>query len=492
MTTDPLAQAKPDMLQDFIRHARLALRRLGREQPLSRRFLATAVVVVALAMLVLGNSIGHYLQSSIAQGVAVSAAASIDSLIAHQISAIGAERELAEEERTRLDEVFQIGNDADSTRLLQISIWRLDGSMIYESAGGLVDKFRAEEFRVAAAQDTVSSSIADIPLEPVGPIPGHSLAVLRLSTPLHRPETGEVFAVAALYYSAKSLLEIQFQTQLAVWIVSGLVGLGVIGVLHAMVARASRTIVSQRQRLAANLVASRKLSEEVQTLHAESERLRLSANSANESLLAQVGSDIHDGPLQLLTLIILRLSKAASVSGGTPEQAAERSATLQLATEAMEELRNISTGLVLPELAPLGLEAAILLAISRHEDATGTAVRRELRDLPETISMAVKVCAYRIVQEALNNAYRHAGAAGTTVSASARDGRLSLAVANSARPGRNGADAQGAPNHEQTMRLGLRGMRFRVESLGGVLHADIGGSSAVSTVSAEIPITAGE
>ena len=488
----PRPGARPDALKGAVRRARLALRRLSREQPLSRRFLATAVVVVALAMLVLGSSIGHYLQSSIAQGVAVSAAASIDSLIAHQISATSTEGELAEEERTRLDEVFQIGNDADSTRLLQICIWRPDGSVIYESAGELVDKFRAEDFRAAAAQDAVASSIADIPLEPVGPIPGHSLAVLRLYTPLHRPETGEVFAVAALYYSAKSLLAIQFQTQLSVWVISGMVGLGVIGALYAMVARASRTIVSQRQHLAANLDASRRLSEEVHALHAESERLRLSANSANESLLAQVGSDIHDGPLQLLTLIILRLSKAASASGTTPEQAADRTTTLQLATEAMDELRNISTGLVLPELAPLGLSEAIGLAISRHEDATGTPVRRELRDLPQNTSMALKVCAYRIVQEALNNAYRHAGAADTTVSAGARAGRLTLVIATAARRGANGAEPGTAPDREQTMRLGLRGMQFRVESLGGVLHADIGGSSAVSTVSAEIPITAGE
>jgi hypothetical protein len=271
-----------------------------------------------------------------------------------------------------------------------------------------------------------------------------------------------------------------------------MVGLGVIGALFAMVARASRTIVSQRQHLAANLVMSRRLSEEVHALHAESERLRLSANSANESLLAQVGSDIHDGPLQLLTLIILRLSKAASAPGTTPEQAADRTTTLQLATEAMDELRNISTGLVLPELAPLGLSEAIGLATSRHEEATGTPVRRELRDLPGNTSMALKVCAYRIVQEALNNAYRHAGATDTTVSAGASNGRLSLVIANAARPGSNGADPVAAPDHEQAMRLGLRGMRFRVESRGGVLHADIGGPSAISTVSAEIPITAGE
>ena len=476
------------MLKDGVRRLRLALRRIGQVLPLSLRFLMTAVVVVALAMLVLGSWIGHYLQSGIAQGIAVASASTIDSLVAHEFARLAPDDPLAPANKATLDLVFEIGNEAVSTRLLQIRIWRLDGSLLYESQGGLADPLDPGDFRTAAEQGRVASSIEHIPLEPVGPIGGHSLAALRIYMPLHRPETGEVFAVAALYYSAKSLLDIQFHTQLNVWTVAGLIGLGVIGVLYLIVDRASRAVARQRARLARNLVSSRKLSEEVQALHAESELLRLNANSANESLLAQVGSDIHDGPIQLLTLIILRLSKAAKAPGTTPARAAELAATIQLATETMEELRNISSGLVLPELAPLSLEQALELAISRHEEATGTRVRRKLGRLPEQASMAVKICAYRIIQEALTNAFRHGDASNQAVSASAGGGRLSVVVANSAKPRGDGGEP--GPEEEQTTRLGLRGMRFRVESLGGVLRADIG-SSPVSTVTAEIPYSSG-
>src|SRR5690606_11971659 len=136
----------------------------------------------------------------------------------------------------------------------------------------------------------------------------------------------------------------------------------------------------------------------------------LNANFANERLLAQVGSDIHDGPLQLLTLVILRLTRAAGMMAGKDgSESAELQATIQLATETMEELRNISTGLVLPELAPLSPEQSIELAITRHEEGTGTTVRRKIGSLPANTSMAIKICAYRVVQEALNNAFRHGG-----------------------------------------------------------------------------------
>jgi len=477
----PKSGSTSEDLQHLVRRLRLGTDRLARVLPLSQRFLLAAVIVVALAMIVLGNWVGYYLQSSITRGVAASAAASIDSLIAHALEGVSANRPLTAQDRAKLDDVFEIGNDADSTRLLQIRIRDLDGSVIYESLGGLIDQFQTEDLFAAAKSGDVVSGIANLPLEPVGPIPGHSIATLKIYTPLHRSITGEIFAVAALYYSAKSLLAIQFRAQLDVWVLVGLIGLGVIGVLYVLVDQASRTIATQRARLATNLTASRRLSEENRALHDASEQLRLNANFTNESLLAQVGSDIHDGPIQLLTLIILRLTKAASVASKSRQPSPDLAATIQLATDAMEELRNISAGLVLPELATLSVKEAILLAISRHEEATGSVVKRELRDLPESTSMAVRICAYRIVQEALNNAFRHAGASRQLVAATADGACLFVSIANSAhgKPAHHAIDAH-------TRKLGLRGMRFRVESLGGVLRADIG-SSSMTTISAEIP-----
>lgn len=477
----PRSGSNPEYVRNLVRRLRLGAYRLARILPLSQRFLLAAVIVVALAMIVLGNWIGYYLQSSITRGVAASAAASIDSLIAHALEGVSANRPLTAQDRAKLDDVFEIGNDADSTRLLQIRIRDLDGSVIYESLGGLIDQFQTEDLFAAAKDGAVISNIANLPLEPVGPIAGHSIAILKIYTPLHRPMTGEIFAVAALYYGAKSLFAIQFRAQLDVWVLVGLIGLGVIGVLYVLVDQASRTIASQRARLATNLTASRRLSEENRALHDASEQLRLNANFTNESLLAQVGSDIHDGPIQLLTLIILRLTKAASIAVKPQQPPPDLAATIQLATDAMEELRNISAGLVLPELASLSVKEAILLAISRHEEATGSVVKRELRDLPENTSMAVKICTYRIVQEALNNAFRHAGTSRQLVTATASGASLLVSIANS---------AHGRRTHhtidDHTLKLGLRGMRFRVESLGGVLRADIG-SSSMTTISAEIP-----
>jgi signal transduction histidine kinase len=457
-----------------LRRLRLRAFRAIRSLRLSDRFLIAAVLVVAIAMGALGNWIGIYLQQGITDGVAATAAASIDSLIAHQIGDVAVGRSPSAEERAELDQAFALSNDSNSTRLLQIRIRTLDGATYYEATTGFSDPGAGGSLGVAGLQG-VTARLVDVTIAPVGPIPGIPLTVLEIFTPLRRPGTAEIFAVAELYYSARSVIELRDKAQRDVWVLVGLFGLVVVGALYLLVDRASSTIISQRQRLASNLAASRRLSDENRALHDASEQLRLNANMSNESLLAQVGSDIHDGPIQVLTLIILKLTRALK-RGDALDSAVP--VAIQLATETMDDLRNISSGLVLPELGDLDLQETVALAISRHEELTGTVVLFSADDLRQTADVAAKICAYRVVQEALSNAFRHGGGIDQCVSAIVRDHVLFLEISNAAGPS-DEASTDG--------RLGLRGMRFRVDSLGGSLKLDIGNGPR-ATVSATIPL----
>jgi signal transduction histidine kinase len=466
-------------IRRLLRRARLLGLRATRALTLSQRFLIAAVLVVAVAMGALGNWIGVYLQQGITNGVATTAAASIDSLVAHQIGDVTPGRRPTPDERARLDTAFALGNDSNSTRLLQIRVRTLDGAIFYEATSGFTDRSAEQENDIAAAmRGEVAARIVDVTVAPVGPIPGFPLTVLEIDTPLRRDGTAEVFAVAELYYSARSVIELRDKAQRDVWVLVGLFGLGVVAALYLLVNRASRTIALQRDRLASNLAASRRLSDENLALRDASEELRLNANFSNESLLAQVGSDIHDGPIQLLTLIILKLTKALKPKKTGASIESELATTIQVATDTMEELRNISSGLVLPELADLALEQTLALAISRHEDLTATVVTRSFDALPPA-NVAAKICAYRVIQEALSNAFRHGRGIDQRVTATASGDVLRLEISNAARrrPAGNVADD----------RLGLRGMRFRVESLGGELVVDLG-NKATARVVATIPL----
>ena len=85
-------------------------------------------------------------------GLAAFAAASIDSLISFQLGRLIEGGTMSLDDRTRLSEVFAIGNDADATRLLQIRIRRLDGAILYESNDGLIEPEDGASYLDAAAQ----------------------------------------------------------------------------------------------------------------------------------------------------------------------------------------------------------------------------------------------------------------------------------------------------------------------------------------------------
>jgi signal transduction histidine kinase len=444
---------------------------------LSTRFLAVSSVVVALAMLLLGSVVSQYAREGILSGVGTTAAASVDSIISNYLDGIVLEAPISASDRARLDSFFEISSDADSARLMQIRIRRLDQTIIYEATSGIVDQAPAS-FLELAAEGVVSSDLVSVPLDPLGPFGTHDITLLRLVTPLHRPASGEVFAVAVLYYSARTVLSVQFGAQVAVWLSVLFTGLAVTAVLYAFIYSTGRTINQQRHRLRVNLKRSRRLAQQVQGLHATSEALRVEAIEANEQLLARVGSDIHDGPLQLMTLAILQLSKrrleTGSGSDGTVDQVGA------LTSEAMQDLRNISAGLVLPELAGLTLSQTIELAIARHEAATGVVVERLTGPSDIEVDSAVQICVYRVVQESLANGFLHAD--GLEQQVGVRIGKDTAVVSISNRR-KQPVERPTSPNRP---RLGLRGMQLRVEAVGGGLHVEMGNQKV--TVTARVPI----
>jgi signal transduction histidine kinase len=201
--------------------------------------------------------------------------------------------------------------------------------------------------------------------------------------------------------------------------------------------------------------------------------LRVEAIEANEQLLARVGSDIHDGPLQLLTLAILQLSKPKLEAKGVAQVGA-------LTSEAMRDLRNISAGLVLPELAGLTLSQTIELAIVRHEAATGVVVERISGAFDIEADSAVQICVYRVVQESLANGFLHAD--GLEQQVEVRTAKDSAVVSISNRRKHPVAP----PATDGRPRLGLRGMQLRVEAVGGGLQVEMGNQRV--TVTARVPI----
>ncbi len=217
-------------------------------------------------------------------------------------------------------------------------------------------------------------------------------------------------------------------------------------------------------------LANNKLNEQLEhsrLLLVSNEHLRRSLQAANgataeihEKVLEKIGAELHDGPAQLLTYSILQIDRLAPFV----KVAQKNNVTVDLAKlrrvmgDAMREIRAISTGLVLPELAAASVEDAIRLAVRRHEEFTGTEVELQLENLPLDVPLPQKICAYRLIQEALSNGYRHGTPTRQRLTAHGQPS-LWISIFDNGR----GFD----PTRTEKNGLGLSSMKSRVEALGG-------------------------
>jgi signal transduction histidine kinase len=176
------------------------------------------------------------------------------------------------------------------------------------------------------------------------------------------------------------------------------------------------------------------------------------------------------------------LLRMDALCGGNNADHSEQRALMRRALkQSLADMRNLCSGLLMP-IEALTPGQALLFVIRRHEERTGTSVSHDLRDLPGKTALLVKTCLCRVVQEALNNAYRHAGGEAQRVEAWCEGDDIVVSVTDRG-PGM--AASQG-----EDSRFGLICMSDRVQNLGGL--TEIGPNPGGGTrVLIRLPLRAG-
>ena len=348
-------------------------------------------------------------------------------------------------------------------------IWDAQGRILYSSDARYVGQiFPIDSSLARAWQGTVEAEVSNLAdAENIYERQNYA-QLLQVYSPVRSWRTDRVIAVAELYQKTDDLQKEIGDAQWRSWLVVAAVTLIMYALLSGFVGRASTRIVHQdgelRERVAqltALLAQNAELSNRVRRASART-------TAINEGVLRRIGAELHDGPAQDLSLALLRLDLVAAhcstcPAQGTPDtRTAEHMPIIQSALQrALQEIRAISIGLSVPHLDTLTLSETVTRVVRVHERRTGTAVAVHLHNLPDHAPLPVKITLYRVIQEFLTNAYRHAGGVGQDVTVTAEGGFLMIAVAD-AGPGFSGNSTPEAENH-----LGLVGMRERVTSLGG-------------------------
>jgi PAS domain S-box-containing protein len=214
-------------------------------------------------------------------------------------------------------------------------------------------------------------------------------------------------------------------------------------------------------------------------------RIMRRTNAAIESERNRIARDLHDGPVQGVSAASLSLEAVLlMLKVGEGEEGVEvlTKVRKELAEEA-DNLRRLMAGLRPPLLEERGLVPALRETVEkfgRENKLDAEFAAQGVGDVPQDL----ETLAYRVVQEALSNAGKHAEAVRIGVAVEAVAGQLRIEVTDDG----VGFDAARAREFLRMGRVGLASMRERVELANGtfMVHSTPGrGTTVVATLPLE-------
>ena len=228
-------------------------------------------------------------------------------------------------------------------------------------------------------------------------------------------------------------------------------------------------------------LASRQQMAQVQARLAAQKDFTQSLHRRIEDERSAIARELHDEMGQSLTAmrsIAAALAQSPDLQG-KPGAAAAR-LLFDTAGSTFDAMHRLIPRLRPAQLDDIGLANAMRdLATSLQQANPGLRIELQLAASIKGVDTDVETCAYRILQEALTNVVRHAGASQVRVSLSVAGGMLRLTVSDN---GRGAADPFSRAGH-----YGVRGMRERAEALGGDLAIRPGPEGGLE-VRASIPL----
>jgi signal transduction histidine kinase len=200
--------------------------------------------------------------------------------------------------------------------------------------------------------------------------------------------------------------------------------------------------------------------------------------AAQELERRRLARELHDETGQALTSILLGLRTVEEAK--SPEEVHAAAATLrELVVDTLQDVRTLAVELRPKVLDDFGLVPALERLVATFSEKTGIAVDLEAALPEERLPAEIETALYRIVQEALTNVVKHAGASRVSVLLTRGATSVTAVVEDDGR-GFEAGESSGEG-------LGLVGMRERVSLLEGRLAIE-STEGAGTTLVAEVPL----
>ena len=461
---------------------------LGPDNPpagnLARQYAIASFPVVAALTVALGWWVTRSIEHQVIHSAAANVALYVQSFLAPELRNLRVDRALSPREIARMEGV--LANTPLGNRIRSVKIWQAPGRLAYHSDHALIgQEFPVSDSLALAWAGEVTASLDDLHDEEDEAEAGLGVSLLEIYSPVRAAGSEDIVAVVEFYQDAEALQDHIRRTRVVTWLVVVIATTTTFALLFGIVLRGSGVIREQREALASQVRRLTELLEQNSSLTARLRGVAARRAEANEQVRRRVSAELHDGPAQSLSVVLLRLDALAQPppERGAGDVVEELRTTL---AASLSEIRSISQGLALPELDGLGICDTVKRALAAHEQLTGMRVALTVDDAqPGQIGASSRQTIYRVVQESLMNVHRHATGATAEVSIAFGPRAATVAVCDDG-PGFNVHAMHGAPEH-----LGLHGLRERLEALDGTLeicstpHA---GTRLVATVPLEEPL----
>jgi signal transduction histidine kinase len=210
----------------------------------------------------------------------------------------------------------------------------------------------------------------------------------------------------------------------------------------------------------------------------EMQQLSARLVDAQETERRAISRELHDEVGQALGLLLMDAGRLSNQLGSTNQKGQELVRNIKTVAErTVQTVRNMALLLRPSMLDDLGLVAAVEWYAREMSRRGEIEVEVRAENVSEALPDPVKVCVYRMVQEAVNNVQRHAKAKNAVVELKQTSDAIRVKITDDG----NGFDPKRARG------MGLLGMEERVKRLGGKIEIDSRPGTGTA-IRAELPL----